>query len=217
MNFKKFPLLSIVLSIIGILLSVFAFIMIQVASKVNNVDDGLSVLAIIELVVSVLFLAALTAKKPIFTRVVSIVTVASLLTASFVISIVSSVLFQYSDVTWDSVAYLSVSILTLVVMVLFLVYFLIGRRGMLKSINKILNVIAIAFFGLFAILVLLSSFLGIYRESPLYGIEMVILLVTAGLFLGILLSLFNNLSYKEEEKKEAKEEPKKEVPEEEQK
>ena len=48
MIFKKFPLLSIVLSIVGILLSVLAFIMIQVASKVNNVDDGLSILAIID-------------------------------------------------------------------------------------------------------------------------------------------------------------------------
>lgn len=206
MNFKKFPLLSIVLSIVGILLSVFAFIMIQVASKVNNTDDGLSVLAIMELVVGVLFLAALTAKKPIFTRTISIIMMAALLTATFVISVVCSVVFQNTDVTWDSVAYLSVSILTLVVMVLFFVYFLIGKRGTLKAVNRILNITSIAFFVIFAALVLASSFAGIYRDRPLLGIEMVVLLVNAGLFLGILLSLFNNLVFKDKAPKEEVEE-----------
>ena len=216
MIFKKFPLLSIVLSIVGILLSVLAFIMIQVASKVNNADDGLSILAIIELVLSVLFLAALTARRPIFTRIICIITMAMLLTASFVISIVSSVSFQLNEVTWDSVSYLSISILTLVVLVLFFVYFLIGRKGLLKSVNKILNVISIIFLCLFALLLLASSFAGIYRNQPLYGIEMMILLLNAALFPGILLSLFDNLDYKEKEtpKQEHKEEPKKEVAEE---
>ena len=216
MIFKKFPLLSIVLSIVGILLSVLAFIMIQVASKVNNADDGLSILAIIELVLSVLFLAALTARRPIFTRIICIITMAMLLTASFVISIVSSVSFQLNEVTWDSVSYLSISILTLVVLVLFFVYFLIGRKGLLNSVNKILNVISIIFLCLFALLLLASSFAGIYRNQPLYGIEMMILLLNAALFPGILLSLFDNLDYKEKEtpKQEHKEEPKREVAEE---
>ena len=199
MIFKKFPLLSIVLSIVGILLSVFAFIMIQVASKVNNVDDGLSLLAIVELVISVLFLAALTARKPAFTKVISIITTAILMTVSFAISIVSSVAFQSNNVTWDSISYLSISVLTLVVLVLFFVYFLIGRKGVLKSVSKILNIISIVFLGLFAVLVLLSSFVGIFRNRPLYGLEMVILILNTVLFQNILLSLFGNLDYKEKE------------------
>ena len=55
MQFKKSILLPLVLSVVGIFVSVLAFIMIQVAGKVNNVSTGASSLAIIELVLFVLF------------------------------------------------------------------------------------------------------------------------------------------------------------------
>ena len=198
MIFKKFPLLSIVLSIVGILLSVLAFIMIQVASKVNNADDGLSILAIIELVLSVLFLAALTARRPIFTRIICIITMAMLLTASFVISIVSSVSFQLNEVTWDSVSYLSISILTLVVLVLFFVYFLIGRKGTLRIICKVTNFFSLGFLAIFAILLFVSAFAGTYSKQPLYATEMGLLLVNACVFLVLQLLLQKTLVYEEE-------------------
>ena len=69
MQFKKSILLPLILSVVGIFVSVLAFIMIQIAGKVNNASTGASSLAIVELVLFVLLLSALSAKKPIFTKV----------------------------------------------------------------------------------------------------------------------------------------------------
>lgn len=198
MQFKKSILLPLVLSVLGIFVSVLAFIMIQVAGKVNNVSTGASSLAIIELVLFVLLLSALSAKRPIFTKVICIVSLAVLLVQAFIVCIVTSTNFQFRDVTWDSVSFLSLGVLCLVAVILFLIYYLIGRKDMLKKLSSVMNIFVIAFYVIFAVVICVSSFVGVYKTQMYYGLEFAALLANIALCMGLVLSLHGNLETKDE-------------------
>jgi len=193
MQFKKSPLLAIVLSVVGIFVSVLAFIMIQVAAKVEGSSSGPSPLAIIELVLFVLLLAALSAKRPIFTKVVCIIGISALLVQAFIVSIVTSISFQYRTVGWDTVSFLSLGVLCLVATILFFIYYLIGRKDTLRKMAIIMNIFVIAFYAGFAIVMTVSSFVGVYAATQFSGLEFAILLANVCLMSGVLLSLQGNL------------------------
>ena len=193
MQFKKSPLLAIVLSVGGIFVSVLAFIMIQVAAKVEGSSSGPSPLAIIELVLFVLLLAALSAKRPIFTKVVCIIGISALLVQAFIVSIVTSISFQYRTVGWDTVSFLSLGVLCLVATILFFIYYLIGRKDTLRKMAIIMNIFVIAFYAGFAIVMTVSSFVGVYAVTQFSGLEFAILLANVCLMSGVLLSLQGNL------------------------
>ena len=207
MQFKKSLVLPLTLSVLGIFVSVLAFIMIQVAAKVEHSTSGPSPLAILELVLFVLMLAALSAKRPVFTKIVVIITIATLVVEAFVVSIVTSTIFQYQNVTWDSISFLALGVLCLVSTVLFLIYYLIGKKDTLKKIALITNLFVIGFYAAFAICIAVSSiysvgYLGnLCREGSsvsLYGLELALLLGGVCLLMGIVLSLQGNLEPKEE-------------------
>ena len=198
MQFKKSPLLAIVLSVIGIFVSVLAFIMIQVAAKVEGASSGPSPLAIIELVIFVLLLAALSAKRPIFTKVVCIIGISGLLVQAFIVSVVTSVSFHYREVGWDTVSFLSLGVLCLVATILFFIYYLIGRKDTLKKMAIIMNLFVIGFYAVFAIVMVVSSFIGVYKVAQFSGLEFAVLLANVCLMSGILLSLQGNLESSEE-------------------
>ena len=197
MQFKKSPLLAIVLSVIGIFVSVLAFIMIQVAAKVEGASSGPSPLAIIELVIFVLLLAALSAKRPIFTKVVCIIGISGLLVQAFIVSVVTSVSFQYREVGWDTVSFLSLGVLCLVATILFFIYYLIGRKDTLRKMAIIMNLFVIGFYAVFAIVMVVSSFIGVYKVAQFSGLEFAVLLANVCLMSGILLSLQGNLESNE--------------------
>ena len=198
MQFKKSPLLAIVLSVIGIFVSVLAFVMIQVAGKVDESSTAPSPLAIIELVLFVLLLAALSAKRPIFTKVICIVAISALLVQAFIVSIITSVSFQYRNVGWDTVSFLTLGVLCLVATILFFIYYLIGRKDTLKKMALIMNIFVIGFYALFAGVLVASSFAGVYRSARFSGLELAVLLANVCLMSGILLSLQGNLESSEE-------------------
>ena len=198
MQFKKSPLLAIVLSVIGIFVSVLAFIMIQVAAKVDGSSSGPSPLAIIELVIFVLLLAALSAKRPIFTKVVCIIGISGLLVQAFIVSVVTSVSFKYRDVGWDTVSFLSLGVLCLVATILFFIYYLIGKKDTLRKMANIMNIFVIGFYAVFAVVMVVSSFIGVYKTAQFSGLEFAILLANVCLMSGILLSLQGNLESNEE-------------------
>ena len=56
------------------------------------------------------------------------------------------------------------------------------------------------FFGLIAVLLVISSFVGIYRYQPIFGLELAVLTVNCVLMLGLILSLQNILGPKQEQK-----------------
>ena len=197
MQFKKSPLLAIVLSVVGIFVSVLAFIMIQVAAKVDGSSSGPSPLAIIELVLFVLLLAALSAKRPIFTKVVCIIGISGLLVQAFIVSVVTSVSFKYRDVGWDTVSFLSLGVLCLVATILFFIYYLIGKKDTLRKMANIMNIFVIGFYAVFAVVMVVSSFIGVYKGSQFSGLEFAVLLANVCLMSGILLSLQGNLESNE--------------------
>lgn len=200
MQFKKSLMLPIILSVLGIFLSVSIFIYLQVISRIEAGVAGASPLAIFELVVFVLMLSALSAKKPVFTKVVCIISIAAMILATFVVSIVTSVTFQLRNVTWDSISFLALAILSLVATILFFIYYLIGKEGMLKKLSVITNVVSISLLLVFGIVLVLSSSFGAYstQNTPLYGVGLALLLGNSGLIFGIIYSLQNNLTPKEE-------------------
>ncbi len=197
MEFKKSILTPLVLSVVGIFLAVATFVIIQVASKIGGASSGPSPLAIFALVFSILFLTALSAKKALFAKIVSIISIASIVLTSFIVAIVCSVEFQAMNVTWDSITFLTLGILSFVSMVLFLVYYLIGKKDTLKKLALILNISSMIFFGLFAIVLVVSAFAGQLKSDPMYGIELALLSLNIVLILGIVLALQNNIGHKE--------------------
>ncbi len=200
MQFKKSIMLPIILSVLGIFLSVSIFIYLQVISRVEAGVAGASPLAIFELVIFVLMLSALSAKKPVFTKVVCIISIAAMILATFVVSIVTSVTFQIRNVTWDSISFLALAILSLVAIILFFIYYLIGKEGMLKKLSVITNVVSVSLLLVFGIVLVLSSSFGAYstQNTPLYGVGLALLLGNSGLIFVIIYSLQNNLLPKEE-------------------
>ena len=202
MQFKKGILLPIILTVVGIFISVAGFVMIQVAAKVNHVTTGPTPLAIMELVMFVLFLAALSAKKPVFTKVLTIISISGLALTSFIIAIVTSVKFESYDLSWASVAFLTLGFVSLVSAVLFLVYYIIGKKDTLAKLSLILNIFTLGFYAIFTILLVVSCFAGMYKPTQFYGLELALLLANVCVLVGMLLSLQGNLVYKEPEEKE---------------
>lgn len=200
MKFKKSVIVPIVLSVIGIFVSVIGFIMIQVAAKVAGSSSGPSPLAIIELVLFVLMLSALSAKKPIFAKVVNIISIACVVLQAFIVSIVVSAIFQSHEVTWDSVSILCLGVVCLVASVLFLIYYLVGRKGTLLKIAKITNIFVIAFYAAFAIVMLLSGLIGYLKGNTVYyAAELAILLLNVALLMSIPLALQYSVGEKDEQ------------------
>ena len=193
MKFTKSIMMPIVLSISGIFTSVATFILIQVAGKVNSTNTGASPLPIILLVMFVLFLGALSSKKALFARVLSIISISGMTLGMFITAIVCAADFQTYKIGWDSISFLAISIFALVAAVLFLIYNLIGRNGTLKTLAFYTNVIFIAFIVIFAVILMVSSFVGVYKNRPLYGIELALVLVNVVVLAGLQLSLHNNL------------------------
>lgn len=208
MEFKKSILLPLVLSIIGVLVAVVTFITIQFANKVNEYIFGPDFLAIVFLVLFVLFLSALSAKKATFSKVVCVISISVMLVGLFITSIVCSVVFNMMEnVTWDTFAFLAMSILSLVAGILFLIYYLIGKKDTLFKLAYILNIVVLAFLVVFAGIIFVSAFIGVLKSTMAYGCELALLLLNAALVYGLVFSLQKRLGKAEEQPKE---EPKEE-------
>ena len=201
MEFKKSVLPEIILAITGVFIAVLSVVLIEVAAKINGIYSGTPVsLAIIELVLFILLLSALSTKKPVFTKVMCFISLGSLVLASFVLAVACSTYFESMELSFDTIGYLALSLLLLVAMILFLIYYIAGKKESMAKLSRITNIISMVFFGLIAILLVVSSFVGIFRYRPVYGLELAVLTLNCVLMLGLILSLQNNLVYKVEEK-----------------
>ena len=193
MTFTKKPVSAIALSIVLIALSVVTFIFIQVAGKIEGSSTGSSPLAIIMLAFGILLTTSLSTQKPLFTKIVLVVGISSITLAAFIIAIVCASDFQNNKIGWDTITFLSLGILSFISTVLFLVYFLIGRKETIEKIASVANIVSLVLFAILAIVTIFSGFFGIYKYRPFYAIELALLLGTISTFLGINLSLKNVL------------------------
>ena len=121
-EFKKFPLLAVVFTIVGLLLGVAA---ISVSLVVKPNSGTVAFLALLEIVSAVLVLAGLTTGKVILLRVISIILHIAIVITAFVLTIV-----KFSD---KDVFLFAVSLLMLITSVLELIYFLTFRNPRIKK------------------------------------------------------------------------------------
>ena len=96
--------------------------------------------------------------------------------------------------------FLAISILSLVAMVLFLIYYIVGRNGTLKMIAKVTNIASLTLYGLLTISLILSAFFGFFVNQPFYGFEWALIALTGALLLGLLFVLQNIIGPREENK-----------------
>ena len=121
-EFKKFPLLAVILTLIGLVLSVAT---ISVSLTFRNSNGGIAALALIEIVAAVLVLAGLTTGRIGLLRVISIILTVSLLLTAFILTI-----NKFSD---RDVFLFGISLLMLITSVLELIYFLTLRNPRIKK------------------------------------------------------------------------------------
>ena len=148
---KKFPVAAIILSGVVIVLAVLAISFCATARYPGN----LASLGVLELVGGVLFLAALTTGRSVFSRIVSIV----LSVANIIVSFVLVVIKIYTQ----NVALLAISLLMLVAAVLSLIYYLTSFR------NKRIEKMYIATGFIFSVLVLMYA--AFYMASDLHAVQ----------------------------------------------
>ena len=148
---KKFPVAAIILSGIVIVLAVLAISFCATARTPGN----LASVGVLELVAGVLFLAALTTGRNVFSRVVSILTLVANIIVSFVLVVVK--------VYTQNVALLAISLLMLVAAVLSLIYYLTSFRN--KRIAKMFYATG------FILAVLVFMYASFYIASDLSAIE----------------------------------------------
>ena len=109
---KQFPVIAIILSALAIVLAVISIAF----AATDKYYDNNATLGILELVASVLFLAGLTTGKKVLARIISIISLVSMIIVSFVLAVVK--------VYAQDVALLAISLLMLVASVLGLIYYL---------------------------------------------------------------------------------------------
>ena len=192
-------MVPLALSIIGIFVSVATFILIQIGTKTTSSVAAASPIAILQMVLFILFLTSLSAKKPIFAKVVSIIGLAVHVFSFFILTIVTSTQFQLHETTWDTILFLIFSVLCLVSFILLMIYYIIGRKDLLKKLSLFLNIVTIVLVSLFAITCLVSGIVGIYKGTPLIGVEYMMLLVSVVITLVTLFFLQKILGHKEQE------------------
>lgn len=128
-EFKKFPLLAIVLTILA-LVSAVASITISLA--INDYGDGIVFLALLEIVAAVLILAGLTTGRTTLVRVISIIITVGLLVSSFILSIV-----KYST---HDIWLFGVALLMLIDSVLGLVYFVSLKNERIQKMHAVTSI-----------------------------------------------------------------------------
>lgn len=150
-EFKKFPVLATVLTILGLFSAVIA---ISISLISTRYDAGVP-LALLEVVGTVLFLAGLTTGKVGLLKVISIIVTVCVLTASFVLAIEK---YSFRDVFL-----FGLSLLMLITSVLVLVYYLTMNRN--ERIAKLYNITSIVMASLIAAYLIVYVVSGIVKSD----------------------------------------------------
>lgn len=152
-EFKKFPVLATVLTLLGLFTSVLA---ISISLMTSNFDGTVS-LALLELSVAVLFLAGLTTGKIGLLRVISIIATVGVLVATFVLSIVK---YGQRDVFLFGVA-----LLMLITAILDLVYFLTVKNPRIEKFYFIASIALAALIGCYAIVYMVQDIVRVVNST----------------------------------------------------
>ena len=138
-EFKKFPILATVVTIVGLLAAIFSISI----SLMTSSYDGFAALALLEIVATVLVLAGLTTGKVTLLKVISIIMTISVLLASFSLAIA-----KYS--VHDGILF-TVSLVMLVCSVLSLVYFLTIKNQRIEKLYFIASIIMLVLVAIYTL------------------------------------------------------------------
>ena len=152
-EFKKFPILATVVTIIGLLAAIISISI----SLVTSTYDGFAALALLEIVATVLALAGLTTGKVTLLRVISIIMTVGILVTAFFLAIA-----KYAD--RDGFLF-AVSLLMLVGSVLSLVYFLTVKNPRIEKMYFVASIVMLFLVVLYTVIYLVKSFDGNYSIS----------------------------------------------------
>lgn len=152
-EFKKFPILATVVTIVGLLAAIFSISI----SLMTSSYDGFAALALLEIVATVLVLAGLTTGKVTLLKVISIIMTISVLLASFSLAIA-----KYS--VHDGILF-TVSLVMLVCSVLSLVYFLTIKNQRIEKLYFIASIIMLVLVAIYTIIYLIQHYEGNYSIS----------------------------------------------------
>ena len=144
-EFKKFPLVATILTVLGLICAVVAI----ASSLLSDGFGWIASLALIEIIATVLILAGLTIGRVGMLRVISIIITVCLVITNFVLAIV-----EYDK---REVFMFSVALLMLVASVLELVYFLAIRNEKIRKMYNVASFILSALVLIFSIYFLVKS------------------------------------------------------------
>lgn len=153
---KKFPVLATVLTFIGLFLAVIcASTGIYLASYRTA---GTTTLALLEIVISVLFIAGLTATRNVLLRVVSIMVTVSMVLVSFIVALVNLSGGNNTNTLMTSILF-AISLLMLICAVLAMIYFFMSKSARIKAMYKITAYSFSALTFVYGIIYIIADFL----------------------------------------------------------
>ena len=144
-EFKKFPLVATILTVLGLVCAVVAI----ASSLLSDGFGWIASLALIEIIATVLILAGLTIGRVGMLRVISIIITVCLVITNFVLAIV-----EYND---REVFMFSIALLMLVASVLELVYFLAIRNERIRKMYSVASYVLSALVLIFSIYFIIKS------------------------------------------------------------
>lgn len=153
-EFKKFPLVATILTILGLVCAVVAI----ASSLLSDGFGWIASLALLEIIATVLILAGLTIGRVGMLRVISIIITVCLVITNFVLAIV-----EYDK---REVFMFSIALLMLVASVLELVYFLAIRNEKIRKMYTVASFCLSALVLIFSIYFIIKSAQGISEGLP---------------------------------------------------
>ena len=196
-EFKKFPLVATILTVLGLICAVVAI----ASSLLSDGFGWIASLALIEIIATVLILAGLTIGRVGMLRVISIIITVCLVITNFVLAIV-----EYDK---REVFMFSVALLMLVASVLELVYFLAIRNEKIRKMYNVASFVLSALVLIFSIYFLIKSIQGASSSVPVEYQTFILLLSYVFItLLPVTVHLSFNMIQVEEQKEE---EPEQEV------
>jgi hypothetical protein len=153
---KKFPVLAMILTFIGLFLAVVcASTGIYLASYRTA---GTTALALLAIVITVLFIAGLTASKNVLLRVVSIIVTVSLVVISFVVSLVDLSGGNNTPVLRTSILF-AISLLMLICAVLEMIYFFMNKNDRITAMYKFSGYTFSVLTAIYAVVYIISDYM----------------------------------------------------------
>ena len=152
-EFKKFPLVATILTILGLVCAVVAI----ASSLLSDGFGWIASLALLEIIATVLILAGLTIGRVGMLRVISIIITVCLVITSFVLAIV--------EYNMKEVFKFSISLLMLVASVLELVYFLAIRNQKIRKMYMVASYVLTGLILIFSLYFLINNIQGNTAEG----------------------------------------------------